>query len=586
MRGTRGLLGGGRRGGGPVRQIRRVREIAGILLKYGLGELAAMLLTSPRFRFMGRLLSRKNRKVARELDRWQRIRRALEELGPTFIKLGQILSSRRDLLPEGLVRELSKLQDEVPPFPFPLVRKIIEEETGRPAAEVFPGLEPRPEASASIAQVHRARLEDGSQVAVKVRRPDIQEQIEVDIQILERVADLAERTLPAARLFNPRRVVQEFKRQIGRELDLSVELLNIEKFRALMRDRSDLYVPCTYDQTSSEAVLVMEYVQGRRLGDILDDPGSVEDPGRIPSSLADLALEQIFGLGFFHADPHAGNIRVLEDGRICYLDFGIVGFLSEGQRELLNRLLYGISKGNARLLSRTLLQLTTPLQSIDPRALEIRVDELLETYLDLPLRHLDLSGIFTDLIDLVVSFRLQLPQNVNLMIKTLVLLEGIGRALDPGFMMIDRIRPYAAGFFLRRYAPGRLLERLSLFSLDAEDLLAELPIRTREVLSQLAEGEARVNIDFAGLDRFCFVLDAVSNRLVFGLILAALLVSSSLIVLAGIAPKWQGIPVIGLAGYLIAAAMGFGFVVAWLRKSAAAARGNRRARRGRGNPAR
>jgi len=575
MKGTGGLLGTARRRVGAVRQIRRVREIAGILLKYGLGELAAMLLRSPRFRFMGRLLSRTNREIVRKLDRWERIRRALEELGPTFIKLGQILSSRRDLLPRELIRELEKLQDEVPPFDFEQVLEIVRRETGRPIEETFPGLDPVPEASASIAQVHRARLEGGQEVAVKVRRPGIEEQIEVDVQILERVADLAERTLPATRLFNPRRVVQEFKRQIGRELDLSVELLNIEKFRSLMQERGDLYVPRTYGETSSEAVLVMEYVGGRRLGELLDDPGAVEDPESITTSLADLALEQIFGLGFFHADPHAGNIRVLEDGRICYLDFGIVGFLSDGQRELLNRLLYSISRRNARLLSRTLLELTTPLESVDDRALEIRVDELLETYLDLPLQHLDLSGIFADLIDLVVSFRLQLPQNVNLMIKTLVVLEGIGRTLHPGFMMIDRIKPYAAGFFLRRYAPGRVLERLSLFSLDTEDLVSELPLRTREVLSQLAAGETRVNIDFAGLDRLRFVLDAVSNRLVFGLILAALLVSSSLIVLAGIAPKWHGIPVIGLAGYLVAAAMGFGFVIAWVRKSAAG-RGRRR----------
>ncbi|MBN1838296.1 MAG: hypothetical protein JW820_20725 [Spirochaetales bacterium] len=311
MKGTGGLLGTARRRVGAVRQIRRVREIAGILLKYGLGELAAMLLSSPRFRFMGRLLSRKNRERVRKLDRWERIRRALEELGPTFIKLGQILSSRRDLLPRELIRELEKLQDEVPPFDFEQVLEILRRETGRPAEEILPGLDPVPEAAASIAQVHRARLEDGQEVAVKVRRPGIEEQIEVDVQILERVADLAERTLPATRLFNPRRVVQEFKRQIGRELDLSVELLNIEKFRSLMQEREDLYVPRTYGETSSEAVLVMEYVGGRRLGELLDDPGAVEDPEKITTSLADLALEQIFAPGLLSRRPprreHSGS---------------------------------------------------------------------------------------------------------------------------------------------------------------------------------------------------------------------------------------------------------------------------------------
>jgi ubiquinone biosynthesis protein len=206
----------------------------------------------------------------------------------------------------------------------------------------------------------------------------------------------------------------------------------------------------------------------------------------------------------------------------------------------------------------------------------VRVDEFLETHLGLPLQHLDLNGIFTDPVDLVVDFRLKLPQNINRMIKTLVILEDIGRTLDPGFQMIDRIRPFAGNYFLRRYAPSSLWERVAVTALDTEGLLGELPVHARRLLSDLAKGKARITMGPAGLGTLRFVLDAVSNRLVFGLILAALLVSSSLIVLAGIAPRWHGIPVVGLGGYVAAAVMGFGFAIDRLR---IAARQRRRSRR-------
>ncbi|MBN2552484.1 MAG: hypothetical protein JXB06_06925 [Spirochaetales bacterium] len=551
-----------------LRHTRRFRDIAGILIKYGFGEILDALSLGRSRGLIGRLLPKRGKELARRYTSWQRLRMALEELGPTFIKFGQIISARHDLLPEELIEELRKLQDAVPPFDHQRAIAIIEEQLGARIEELFTDFDTSPEASASIAQVHKARLPDGREVAVKVRRPDIEEVVRTDIEILENLAVLSERTLPNARLFNPRGLVEEFRRQIMREMNLALELLNLEKFQSLLEDEEYLRLPGTVRDYSTDKVLTLEYVPGTPLARILEDPGKYEHSELLGDRLADLLLKQIFETGFFHADPHAGNLLVLDQARICYFDFGMMGTISDRQRERLSTLMFGISKRNSELVARTLLEMTRAEQTVDREAFEIQVFQLLERYLDLPLEYVDIRGIFSDLTELIVSFRLRMPRNLNLMIKTLIMMEGIGRKLNPEFQLIEKIEPYASRLFSRKFDPRALLEQASLSSLDYGRLFKELPVRTSDLLRTLTRGDMRLNMRFTGLDALRFVLDAVSNRLVFGLILSALLISSSMVMLSGMPPVWRDIPVIGLAGYLISALMGVVFVFSWFRNKA------------------
>jgi ubiquinone biosynthesis protein len=259
---------------------------------------------------------------------------------------------------------------------------------------------------------------------------------------------------------------------------------------------------------------------------------------------------------------------VLESARICYLDFSMMGTISDGQGERLSTLMFGINKRKFELVTRTLLEMTREEEAVDREALEERVFQLMEGYLDLPLEYVDVGSIFSDLIDIIISFHLRMPRNLNLMIKTLIMMEGIGRKLNPEFQLVPKIEPYASRLFLRKFDPRTIWEQASLSSLDYGKLLKELPLRTSDLLQQLTQGDVRLNMRFTGLEALRFVLDAVSNRLVFGLILAALLISSSMVMLSGVPPLWRDIPVIGLLGYSASAFMGIVFVLSWFRKKA------------------
>jgi ubiquinone biosynthesis protein len=551
-----------------LRHTRRFRDVAGILIKYGFSEILDALRLGRNRGLVGRLLPNKGRELARRYTRWQRLRMALEELGPAFVKFGQIISARYDLLPPGLIEELRKLQDAVPPFDHREAIGIVEEQLGAPIGDLFRDFDSSPTASASIAQVHGARLPDGMEVAVKIRRPDIAEVIRTDIEILENLAALGERTLPNVRLFNPRNLVREFKQQITREMNLALALMDIERFHSLFEKEKYLRVPRTFRDYSTEKVPTLEYITGTPLSDILENPSRFGQSRILDDRLADLLLEQIFEIGFFHADPHAGNLLVLESARICYLDFGMMGTISDGQRERLSTLMFGINKRKFELVTRTLLEMTREEEAVDREALEERVFQLMEGYLDLPLEYVDVGSIFSDLIDIIISFHLRMPRNLNLMIKTLIMMEGIGRKLNPEFQLVPKIEPYASRLFLRKFDPRTIWEQASLSSLDYGKLLKELPLRTSDLLQQLTQGDVRLNMRFTGLEALRFVLDAVSNRLVFGLILAALLISSSMVMLSGVPPLWRDIPVIGLLGYSASAFMGIVFVLSWFRKKA------------------
>ncbi|TVQ39591.1 MAG: AarF/ABC1/UbiB kinase family protein [Spirochaetaceae bacterium] len=542
----------------------RLQEIARTLVTYGLADWVRKLKLDKVFPVL-RQMTGWSEEAPEERRRWVLVRQSFEELGPTFIKLGQLLSNRSDLLPADLLNELAGLQDSVQPFSFTEVRQIVEAELDRPLEQAFLWFNRQPQASASIAQVHRAQLPDGSMVAVKVQRPDIRYTIETDLDILRYLARVAERYVPASRHFDPVGVVEEFRRSITSELNFSVERSNMNRFHTLFRNNARIRVPSSYADWSSERILTMEYIKGTKLAAIEAGEDPRFDKRRIAQTGADLVLEQIFIHGFFHADPHPGNILVLDGGVICFLDFGIVGRVRPAQRQFLTDAVVGAFRRDANRVTEAVLGLTRQSGArLDHQRLEDDIADLIDEYVDTALGDVDINRFFLSLTETIVRHDLGIPSSLMLMTKTMLSIEAIGMNLDPEFNFMDAIGPFSRKLFLNRIKPGNLLEEGSEMLHDYGRFLRDAPLDVRQVLRLTRTGKLRMGFRISGLEPLRQTLDAISYRLVLGFVLAALLVSSSLIIQANVPPLFMTVSIIGLTGYALAGIISLGFLIALL----------------------
>jgi ubiquinone biosynthesis protein len=555
------------------RNAKRLEEIIMVLVRFGFSDWVSRL-------HLGRLARRlafwrwgrgepapgSVRQDSRTPDslRWQRFRLALEELGPTFIKFGQIMANRADLMPAGLIVELEKLQDQVPPFGPEQVTVLVEAELGAPLASLFSSFNTTPVASASIAQVHEARLHDGRRVALKVQRPDIQPVIERDLEVLGLLARLVVRYVPDLRHFNPPGLVEEFRRQIMRELDFAQELSHMDSFARLFRGTKTIHVPSTYPKFSTRRVLCMEFIQGTKLSAVLSGGNSGFDRSEIARRLADLMLEQVFWHGFFHADPHPGNVMILEGEVICFLDFGMMGRINLDEQKMMVDLLASLVERDYRHVTGNLLRLFGHSVHED-RALETEIGDILDRYFELPLGELDFGEVFQRLVIVVQNHALNVPSKYLLMAKALVIAEGVGSQLSPEFSFMNLFGPFARRLALRRLRPDQFARTIWQKGEDYAELLREFPGEGLELLQAMRRGEFTVNFRLRGAEPLRQTIESVGTRLVFGLVLAAILISSSLIIRAGIAPFLYGVPLVGLIGFGIAAAMSFGFLLIIIR---------------------
>ncbi len=538
----------------------RLQEIARTLVAYGLSDWVRKLKLDKVFPVL-RQMTGWTEGAPEAAQRWILLRQSLEELGPTFIKLGQVLSNRSDLLPPELLKELANLQDNVQPFGFAEVRKIIETELARPLDEVFRWFEREPEASASIAQVHRAQLADGRMVAVKVQRPDIAYTIRTDVDILRYVAGLAERYIPAARHFDPLGVVDEFRRSIYNELNFTVERANMTRFGRLFQDNPRIRVPKAYAESSSERVLTMEYIEGTKLAEIESGKNRSFDKKKIARNGADLVLEQVFLHGFFHADPHPGNILVLENNVICFLDFGIMGRVRPAQRQMLTDAIVGAFRRDANRVTEAVLGLTRRHGArLDHQRLEDDIADLIDEYVDTSLGEVDINRFFIELTATIVRHDLSIPSSLMLMTKAMLSIEAVGLNLDPEFNLMDTIGPFTRKLFLHQIKPKNLFDEGSELLHDYGRFLRDVPIDAREVLRLTRNGKLRIGFRITGLEPLRETLDAVSYRLVLGFVLAALLVSSSLIIQANVPPLFRTVSIIGLTGYGLAGILSLWFL--------------------------
>ncbi len=546
-----------------LEQSKRLRQIISVFVAYGFDGFMRSIGLYGGFRIIRRYFRKKPPRFDENLNRWERLRMVLEELGPTFIKFGQLLSSRRDMLPIELIEELERLQDRVAPFSGEEAWKTVERELGD-AAERFESFNREPIASASIAQVHIASVTGVGEVAVKVRRPNIDFTVRTDVGIMKRIAQLTERYLVGIRPLAPVSLIREFERQINAELDMNREFLNIKRLAAHIGDKSEVRVPAVYEDLTSREVLTLEYIKGRSISEILKTGTDRETGNALARRLTDLLLSQIFEYGFFHADPHPGNIIIADDLVVCYLDFGMMGRISPKQRDALGMLMYGISQQLPNIVVRALLSLTHRSNPLDEKELELRAYELIEEYAALPLEYFNMGKALNDLLALIVRFDLVLPSNLLYLIKALVAAEGISRRLDPGFNLLDAIEPFARKLVRNEFSFNRLKHEALQSVRDYRDLAVNAPTDIRDILNVLKDPRLRLNLDEDSLEATRTIASESSNKFVFGIIVASLLISSSLIVVADVSPKWHDVPIIGLVGYLLSGLIGFGLVASML----------------------
>ena len=550
-------------------RLARYRCIFSTLIAHGFGEIIYQTGVGKLLRLMRPHPHRKQAgkgRVFGESTTWERIHMAVEELGPTFIKLGQILSNRPDLIPRELQIELQKLQENVPPFPEREAIAVIEEELGRPLKELFAQFLPEPVAAASIAQLHRAVLPGGEVVAVKIQRPGLQELVRVDLEILGDLAVLLERYVPASRSVEPRKIVDEFEKAILRELDFRQEAAAIERFAVQFSGDEDIKVPRVYRSHSARRVLTMEFIEGRPLAELLDqDPRDPEEGTRVAELGAGLTLKQIFRFGFFHADPHPGNIVVLDDGRLCYLDFGLTGSLIQRDLEVISDMLIGIIGHNEQKAARAVVSLAGSRDFETARSIEREIAELIGRFRSAQTGDFSFTALLAELVEILVGKKLRLPTDLYLLVKSLITIEGVATALDPAFDFTGRLEPYAKKLVRDRYDPRRVATQLAAMAGDYVELLQGLPGDYYKLVDTLSSGRVRFALDEESIRPVRQAVMQASSALVIALVLGALLVGSAVIVHSRVPPLWHEVPVIGIVGFVAAGLVGFWLLVRVLR---------------------
>ena len=552
--------------GRTYRHLSRYRQILAIFFKYGFGDLIELLKIEQYIEVGLQLISNKRRDRIERLSRAQRIRMAIEELGPTYIKLGQVLSTRPDLVPAQFIEELVKLQDNVPPFGFSEVSRIIEAEFGTPLRDLFEYFDENSFASASIGQVHRARLADGETVAVKVQRPGIKKIIEVDLEIMLHMATLMERNIEEMSLYRPVKIVEEFARTLEKEIDYTIEATSMERFGRDFFADSSIYVPKVFRDTSSERVLTMEFMEGIKISDIdrIDKAGY--DRELITVRGADFLLKQVFEHGFFHADPHPGNIFVLPDNVICLLDFGMTDSIDRQTREEFVDLIDSVVHQQESRAAQMLLKLTSWDHEPDIRLLEKDVADFMGQHLYKPLKDIEIGKLLNRLLELVSRHRLIVPPEIFLMMKTLTTIEGVALMLNPDFDMVRQTAPFIERVKLARFYPGRIAGDIINLGSDMLQFAHRFPKDMLDIMRLIRQQKLSVQMEHKGLETMLATYDQISNRISFSIIIAALIIGSALIVISAIPPLFYGISLIGIIGFLAAAIMGIWLLVAILRK--------------------
>ena len=534
-----------------VRDLPRLHEISSVLIRYGWGDVVRILGVSHLLERAGQLLHWQTSNEVAQLDLPIRIRLALTDLGPTFVKLGQILATRVDVFPPSWIAEFEKLHSQVPPVPFDRLRPGLEAVWGRKVEEVFTDFQLEPFAAASIAQVHRAHLPDGTPVVVKVRRPDILPKIEADLRILNHLARLLELQMPDLRRYRPAQIVGQLKRSLLRELDLVKEARNLDSFQERFRDDDTVHIPRVYWDYCGEVVNVQEELVGIPGTDVARARAEGYDLELLASRGADAVLKMILIDGYFHADPHPGNVVYLPDNRIGMLDFGMVGRITDSRRDQLIDFLEAlIHKDEAGMLN--VLTLWAGDADIDEEHLAYDISEMVFGYDNLTLKDIRVGTLLSEVTGVMRDNHLSLPPDLTLLFKAIITLEGLGHQLDPDFHMVDHLTPFVQRIMEARFSPQALAKRARKGLKEMAEIVIGLPRDVARLFRMARRGRLRVDLDLKRLDHFGLQLNQAANRLTMGVLTASLVVGSSIIMTVKGGPELFGLPLFGLLGFVVA----------------------------------
>ncbi len=531
----------------------RYREIVGTLWKYGFADVLKLVA-------LQRLLGMEDATITIHEEGLlskplpERMRLALEELGPTFIKFGQIVSSRRDLVTDDYYIELCKLQSDVPSFPSRSVRSIIKEELGSSVEDLFSSFDDEPVGSASIAQVHAAVLHNGTMVAVKVQRPDIEKNILLDLAILKDFAKFTERHVPDLAGLNPVGVVEEFSATLIKELDFTNEMKNADRFAQQFEGNPWIKTPKTYEDMSTSRVLTMEFLKGCHVDDEEALKRQHIDQGELAEHITQLIYEQIFEHGFFHGDPHPGNMFILPGGVTGLLDYGMMGSFTPAFRSSVAHLIAGLAEKNHQQVMRSILEMSEEGYASDTTSMLSDVEEFSGTHLNRPLREINLGEVLNKLLEMLRNNHLRMKGAFYLGIKALTQVEAIGRSLNPDLNFIILGEPYAMKLIEGKYHPKRLLGLLQKLFSESIDFLDEFPHDFRNIYQRIKHGQINIplehKIDPQGFEPLRKTLDSIANRLANAILASSVLICSSILILSQVPPKVGSVPIIGVIGLI------------------------------------
>ena len=558
-----------------ISNIKRFSVITRLMVKHGLGDI------------LDRILSRGKASAGVKNDRPvvartvypspQRIRRVLEELGPSFIKLGQLMSTRADIFPPEYIEELTKLQDQVPPIPFEKIKEVIERELKSPVAELFESIEPEALAAASVAQVHMAELADKERVVVKVIRPGIDKKIREDIRLMYYFAEKIEKSFEIGQIIGFVDLVKEFERSIFRELDMYVEAGNIERFARNFEDSQELYIPKVNWELTAKSVLVMEHIDGIKM----DQVDEIRDNGIDPKEIAMIGLRafsrQLMEFGLFHADPHPGNTIVMYDGRVSLVDFGITGYLDEETMLQLANIFLGYAEHDYSMIMEA-LEDAGVISDAAVNFNEFRSDlkDISEPFYGRTLQTISVKDVYEQIMQLLVKYRIRLPRNLMLLLKTFIQTEALGKILGSDASLLEVTRPYAKELLQRGYDAQKLLRNLSREVRSTHGHLRVIPKLLHDLLRGLASGKRPFEIRHRGFQEIPVRIERGINRLTVGLVISASLIAGSLVLnssqkLLEFTVTFYGVhtvsitALLGLLGYSMATIMGFWLIISIFR---------------------
>lgn len=546
-----------------IKKIKRIGSVISILSKYGFDDVIART-KAEKFLPKGFVRSKRGEEIFK-LSVFTRVRLALEELGPTYVKLGQMFSNREDILPAEMIVELAELQDNVPPEELDIHKKICDELLIDPQLH-FEYINPIPIASASISQVYIGRLINGEKVVIKVKRSTIEEIIRSDIMIMKDLANILEKNYDAAKRMNLNQLINSFENNMHKELSLTNEFHNIEKFRKNFEERPEVYVPKTYKELSNNNILTMEFVEGFKV----NNKKKIVEVGMQPKEVAQLGvvlfMKMVLEDGFFHADPHPGNVFIMNDQKVCFIDFGSMGQILKSDMEILEGIIESFLMQDAKKIIRLIKRLAIEYHIEDERKLERDIYDVFHMLEHTALNEINVNEIVHKLKSIMANNQVLMPEFIYLLLRGISIIEGIGKQLDPQLNVMESMRPYANELALKKYGPKQIAQKSIKHLKILASNLQNLPDDLTVLLEKIKDDKLKINFEIEGLEDVRKTIQNASNRLTYAIIIAALSIGSSILMMAKVPPLFFGNSLLGLVGFLISGVLGIAIIYSIWKK--------------------